>query len=193
MPLPTIANTIRVAIKLGGTGVDDLVVNVIHVHETGSNATQDVADVISAAWATAWKDLIPNIFEWSGLTLTRLNGTAGVDCVWNGDQPASTADSAPMQAALCASWRTGLAGRSFRGRSYIGPIGANRIDPTAPDHIDPGVVTTFTSQANGLIDDLTTGDFPLEVASYKLSETNLVDTVKINPLVCTVRKRVNGR
>jgi hypothetical protein len=35
--------------------------------------------------------------------------------------------------------------------------------------------------------------FPLVIASYKLSSKLAVDHVKINPRICTQRRRVNSR
>jgi hypothetical protein len=193
MSLPEITDLYRISILLSGAGINDHMVNVIHVHHTGSIATQDLADNISGPWATCWKNLIPDIFTWTGMVVTKLNGTAGIDAAWNGDQPSSSAASAPMNAALCSSWRTGLSGRSFRGRSYIGPIRANAVDVSQPDKIDPDVASSFQTAVDTLLGDLSSADVPLYVASYKLAEANIVDTAKINPLVCTVRKRVNGR
>lgn len=46
---------------------------------------------------------------------------------FGGYSPDSTGDSVPIQCGPVISWRTGLAGRSYRGRTYWGPVRASDV------------------------------------------------------------------
>jgi hypothetical protein len=98
-----------------------------------------------------------------------------------------------MQAACCVSWRTLTAGRSHRGRNYIGPLTVDWVNATAADLITISKRDTMFGAATEFIADLASLGFPLVVASYKLSSAENVSSVVINTKICTQRKRVNGR
>jgi hypothetical protein len=59
----------------------------------------------------------------------------------------------PPQCAVVVSWKTILASRSGRGRSYMGPIG--RAGETTNGTPTPAFATALQTAANTLISDLT--------------------------------------
>mgnify|MGYP001054204639 CR=1 FL=1 len=59
----------------------------------------------------------------------------------------------PPQCAVVVSWKTILASRSGRGRSYIGPVG--RAGETTNGTPTPAFATALQTAANGLISGLT--------------------------------------
>jgi hypothetical protein len=182
----------RCAIQLEAAGVNDHVVNVIHV-KTTTLSLADISASIQDRWPTAFRQFIPTQYAWNQLTITPLNGSASVNFPWTGNQPSSTQASLPMNVACVESWRTGIAGRSHRGRSYIGPIGNNFTDPSIPDRISSTPLAAIDGNAASLITSLASDDCTLVVASYTLSTADEVTNNVTNPKICTVRKRVNGR
>lgn len=67
------------------------------------------------------------------------------------------------QAAACISWRTATAGRSYRGRTFIGVLAASAV---AGGVFTSGQVGTFTNAANALLANLTALATPLGLVVY---------------------------
>lgn len=193
MPLPLITDTVRCAIQMSSPGVDDPVVNVIHLFNDEAGSPTDPDSTLQGAWHTFVSQEVQSIFVMDKITYTQLNGSAGIDVAWTGGANTNPSSLFPMNAAICYSWRTLLAGRSHRGRSYIGPTGPNRIDTTHPDQWDPTFLINGTSRGNSFIAAMDSAGFPLQVASYTLADSFPVDHVVVNPKVCTQRRRVNSR
>lgn len=55
------------------------------------------------------------------------------------------------QACLCIAWRTGTAGRSYRGRTFFGALAASVV---AGGVVGSGIVTAVNNAANALITNL---------------------------------------
>jgi len=193
MPLPHISGVMRCAIRMTATGCLDEVINVVHLHATSSDTESDVDAALEPRWATMTRDRIPTIFTFQDVTLTRLDGSAAVVIPWSHAQPDGGSNTLPMNAAACFSWRTALAGRAHRGRSFIGPMIPSMLDATHPDKIDSSTLSALTTLGNAFIAGLVADGFPLLVASYTHVSADDVTRCVVNPKVCTVRKRVNGR
>ena len=193
MPLPIILNGFRVAVKLGKATVPDHFINVIHVKTDSDQTASFVNGIVQSRWQTAWDFFIPNIYTWQGTTITKLDGSNAIDFPWTETQPQSSAISSACQVACCVGWRTTLAGRSKRGRTYLGPIPATAPDPTKPDLIDSSFVANVEAAAGSFITGLSSDTAPLQVASYLHGDMTEVDHAKVNLKVCTMRKRVNSR
>lgn len=192
MPLPTITDVYRCAIQSGGAGIADSAVNVVHL-KTTTLSLADLNTALQNRWAAAFRQFIPTLWAWDQVSITPLNGSATVNFPWTDDQPSSTQACLPLQVACCVSWRTGIAGRSHRGRSYIGPLGNNFTDPSVPDRISATPFAAIDGNAASLITGLASDDATLVVASYTLATADEVTNNVTNPRICTVRKRVNGR
>jgi hypothetical protein len=193
MPLPIILNGFRIAIKLQKASVPDHFINVIHCKSTSDITASAMNGFIQPRWQAAFDFFIPNIYTWAGTTITKLDGSSAIDFPWTHTQPQSTAISSGCQVACCVGWRTPNAGRSHRGRSYIGPIPATAPDPTKPDFLDTSFKANVEAAAGSMITGLSTDNVPLQVASYLHASMDEVTHAKVNPLVCTQRKRVNSR
>jgi hypothetical protein len=174
-------------------GVQDEIVNVLHFEAPEPLDVNSLDAAFQPAWHTLVVQETQSIFLQDHVTYTELDGSAGIDIPWTGGANTNPSSLFPMNACLCYSWRTLAAGRSFRGRSYIGPTGPNRIDTTRPDLVDPGFLPNGTTRGNNFISAMDSAGFPLVIASYKLSSKLAVDHVKINPRICTQRRRVNSR
>lgn len=93
--------------------------------------------------------------------------------------------SAP-QLALCLSLKTGVAGRSYRGRKFLGPL--------TPESMAAGMATTDVANqvltaANALRTALADNDTALQVYSEKLNTETDVTAFACNRIVDTLRSR----
>jgi len=125
--------------------------NVFHLlgtTEPDATALNDLA-TIYATWAAAhWiGHVAPNtqLVQIYGRDLTVQNG-ASVDFIPTTPIIGTRASpSLPLNATFALSLRTGLAGRSFRGRTYVGGLTEDILDTTGQ--------ALNTSNANGLVTD----------------------------------------
>lgn len=84
-----------------------------------------------------------------------LNGAASFDVTLNENGDAPTGDLVPQWTGPIISWRTGFAGRSFRGRTYLPPC--SEADQDAGE-ISAVLRTQVISVANALIGFETVGN-----------------------------------
>ena len=98
-----------------------------------------------------------------------------------------------MNCCACVSWRSAFAGRRFRGRSYLSPLIGAIFDGTTGDTLDTGQAASLQSAAETFIANMSSDGFSLLVASYTDVSSTAVTRAVVNPKVCTMRKRVNGR
>src|SRR5262245_51432967 len=82
----------------------------------------------------------------------------------------------PPQVALCATLRTALAGKSYRGRYYA--FGFNDGALTTAGTADPTVSTALTTFLNAVRTNMASGQFPLAIVSRKLATLENVTTVE---------------
>lgn len=134
MPIsPVIANTIEVRLlwALAGNGA----VNVLHATSSSAPVNQALANTLGAAIKSAFTaNLAPMMNSGSGLVRVGVRDLrvehaaefldAGASVVGTG-----TGDSLPSQVALCMTLRTASAGKSFRGRVYLGGFTETQNDP----------------------------------------------------------------
>jgi hypothetical protein len=193
MPLPMIADTFRCAIVSHISGVLDGVVNVVHIRGDGSQAEDDINGFLQPRWATLISPIVVNDLVNDHVTITKLDGSSSVDFPWTASQPDNTNPSLPMNVALCIGWRTNLAGRSHRGRNYLGPLGNDTVDSATPDLLGSGLASTMDGRGDAMVAGLIADGVALVVASYLNSSAEDVARTKTNPRVCTQRKRVNGK
>jgi hypothetical protein len=193
MPLPMIAGVCRCAIRSRTPGVLDEVINVIHVGGASAGDEATIDTILQTEWDTFASPALTANQQFLDVTYTVLDGSASVILPWTAGQPSDSSTALGMNTAVVASWRTSLAGRSHRGRSFLGALGHNSLDSTAPDRVNPTQVTNITTRGGVFIANMSTGTFPLVVASYKLSSARDVTRCVCNPKLCTQRKRVNGR
>ncbi len=112
-----------------------VLINILHYRVTaigGAGASdQDLAIQLSLVMAPRYKAIItPNIQYWGvsaqvikPAVLSPVTASSGRAGGLAGSPPV------PMVAAPVVTWRTGLAGRAFRGRSYIGGMSSTLFNP----------------------------------------------------------------
>jgi hypothetical protein len=95
----------------------------------------------------------------------------------------------PTQLAAVVSWRTAFAGKSYRGRTFLGPFNNTVL---SANNLHPTFVTNMSTAATNLIANIklvTNPAWGLVVHSDKLSEDTPVTTAAIDSRVDTLRSR----
>jgi hypothetical protein len=164
--------------------------NVFHVDVTGSptdaavlDAFENVYSVNHTGGGLAWLDPCRgNAGGIVGVQLTALSLQALVtpappvirNVAHNGGQ--NTAGGLPVDTSIVVSWRTGLAGRSYRGRTYLPPWHETKNDDSTGTFPVPDstTVTGITVNAAGLISELAGISAPLVVYSRTLSSAHTI-------------------
>jgi len=105
----------------------------------------------------------------------------------------SPGNATPANAAAVISWRTGLAGRAFRGRTYLPGIGeSSQVNST----VNSSYITAATALANGIAAFTNGGGIVgvnMVVASFVKQLLNLVLSAVIDNAIDSQRKRLIGR
>jgi len=104
----------------------------------------------------------------------------------------NTAGGLPVDVALCITWKTPLAGRSYRGRTYLPPWHSNQLLDTAgmPEPV-PASRAAVVVNAKKLVTDLDGLAWPLVVYSRSLGSAQLVTAGHIDSNWDTQRRRSN--
>lgn len=126
------------------------------------------------------------------LTLLRCVDLATGDVVEVPDTTPGTVggDPLPLQNAAVITWRTGIAGRSYRGRTYMPGL--------TEGHQSMGILDSTIMTALGnyggiyLSSNVFTNDYVLGVYSRKLSHIQNVVSFTVQPYVKTQRRREIG-
>lgn len=197
MPLPVIANTFRVGVVQQVSGVVDQLVNVIHVHTSGGLTEADVADNVETAWSARLASQQDNNLLYVETDVLELNGTSGtLQHSWGASPAHGTHGSnemAPLSTAAIVTLRTGLAGRSNRGRVFFGGLQRSQIDQNTGDALDSSAVTAIQGAWDLFISDLSSAGSDLVVASYVHATEHVVTQAKVRSYLGTQRRRVNRR
>lgn len=172
-------------------------VNTFHVQRTAAwtvPAMQTVATLFSDWWTNNYRQL-----AWLGVSLyqvqVRLYNPANplaYDLTLAAPQPGLVAGPpAPGSATLSASWRTGLAGRKYRGRFYT--VGMTDAQDNDNDTVASSYVLGIGNAAVALLNQLAAQTIGL-VIFHRVDDTvTLVITTIIENLVDAQRRRLAGR
>ncbi len=134
MSVPTLANTFKVVVayKSGLTHFE----NVFHTTAPTATAEADVAGDFANAWfsSNSLSDLQAPIVTGEEITVQRYDGSSAPLPVsvsgFTGQAMTGTGSPVPAAVAMLSTWRTGLAGRSNRGRTYLGGLSDVFTDST---------------------------------------------------------------
>jgi hypothetical protein len=197
MSLPVISDTFRCAIR-ATLGTQD-VVNVVHVINAVTSAPQDIANDVGHAWVAAGGSLSTrqsSFLHYVDIAVTPLDGgTATAICIPD-DFPTDGGISATVSAAQAAAiitWSTGVAGRSFRGRTYLGGIPVTHLNDEGTLYkadILPDLENAANSTLSGL-DGMHGSGSSLAVASYVLAAATPVNRATARLYLGTQRRRVD--
>jgi hypothetical protein len=106
-----------------------------------------------------------------------------------GDLVGGTLDPADVSGAI--SWRTGFAGRKYRGRFYHFQPDGNRIN--ANDTFQGSLISSFTSVGNYLLSHAATASLRAIVFHRSTNTYTPILTVIMDQLVDSMRRRLAGR
>lgn len=181
--------------------------NVYHVRMSNGTTIPTAADIQSLlATFEAWEHNTGIGVRSSGVVLSLLRGRnldvqAGVVVERTPSTAVTgtlTGGAFPGNVTAAVSWRTGLGGRSYRGRSYhIGLVGSqisgNQLDATARTNL----VTAYTALLNNVNTTWASGLVVLSYAHNKFwrdaGVTTPILTVSIDPNLDSQRRRLTGR
>jgi hypothetical protein len=198
MPLPVIADTMRVAVQGTTTGGHHWA-NILHFRKTGAitfPAAIAILDplllshytVVSGAGQT-WRALAPTTSALTEFRYTPLDGTSATTVNTHAVAGLSASDPLPASVAIVITLRTGTRGRSYRGRVYQGPNCEADNTAGAPLAVN---IAAIAVQWNRFITAALAGSgVSLVVASYHLSTATDVLTCTVDSRWDTQRRRLN--
>lgn len=145
----------RIPIRVTYTGTGGPGLNIWHARTddpSGSGAAQPIADTLHAFYTSLCAGGLAPI---AGLSVYTMDPWVNVD-----DQSTAqlnfasitsgaATNKAPLATAICVTWKTSIAARRARGRSFLGPVNRDVVDadgtPTA------GALTTIQNAAQTLV------------------------------------------
>lgn len=163
MPLPTIANTFRVAIE-HAAGATPTFTNVIHVVSPVLTAAQVLTALDGAAVAGMF-DCVPASISTHTAVITKLDGVSPsfegplTNAGWDG---AGGAESVPSSSAV-VTFKTSQRGKRHTGRAYIGYCAEDKISNGA---LDPISLATMSAAWTTFVANAASAGVALTVASY---------------------------
>lgn len=160
---------------------------------------EEAADAFHAAWNTSWKTRAHEDWSVDSIVATDWSdidgGAVGSTLSMPIDGVATVGDPTPASVSLVGSHRTGLTGKSRRGRNYIAGLAQAEVDGNTASQ---GIVTDVATLYTGLATNLDAVDMDLVVYSLKAGGTErvtplatLVTATIVNTLVDTQRRRLN--
>lgn len=198
MPLPVIADTIRVAVE-GHAPNGHLWANVMHFRKSGiltfPGAVAVLDPILNSHYAvnsgagTAWLSNAGVGYTMDDIRYTPLDGSTATTVISHPHSGAVGLDNLPANVALVITLRTGLRGRSHRGRVYQNGFteGANQSIGTPLAAAVTGVLT----QWQNLLTALAGTGVSLVVASYKTLTATDVAAVTVDGIWDSQRRRLH--
>lgn len=181
-------------VSIVGTINNVVIVNTFHVvQESGLIGTVegDIASVWGSSPRTNYLTLKPTTYTLQKMSVIKVSGGApeGGDVALTGAGTRS-GDVLPYQTAAVITLKTGIPGRRYRGRMYIGPL-------TEGDQnngiLNTTALTNLNSYMGALMSSFGSGDqFRLAVWSKKNLSYNFVTSYISRDIMGTIRRRRPG-
>lgn len=199
MPLPVIADTMRVAVQ--GVAVNGHAwANILHFRKSGAlsyPAAIAVLDpllrdqyIVNSGTGVCWKNCAPTSAHLTQFSYLPLDGTSAATVITHSDAGAINSNDMPSSVALVVTLRTTHRGKSYRGRVYLGPWteadnGAGAPNSTVPTNVATQWTRFITVALPG-------SGVSLVVASYHLGLATDVSSVSVDGRWDTQRRRLNA-
>lgn len=158
MPLPVISQIWQVAIRYANASY--YAVNVFNVHTTETSDSLIAFGVGEAFYApNSLAQLQSSTMVCQDITVTKYDGASGgvifpaSTLALSNDAGYEGTPSTVPNVAGVITWRTGLAGRSFRGRSYIAGLAEGTVDD-GDGVIEPSDQATWLAAPGEFMDQL---------------------------------------
>lgn len=190
MPLPIIANTFRVAFNWTSATTGQHAINVMHFRTSVLNAGTLLTLIDASVAATMW-NATTGLWAVTRLDCTPLDGSSSTQqaattgAKWTGNGGAL--DFVPALAQV-VSLRTGLRGRSNRGRVYL-PAVTEALQTAGTLNFS---LATQQTAWNTFATAMSVGTAPLVIASY-LHATAANVTSQTPEAVCATQRRRQSR
>jgi len=191
------ASTIKLVIHAVCDGTDNN--NILHYKYTG--AAPNAATLVSflAAWSTAflteWLAAHSAQYALQSITATDIATAGGATAVQNYIGPGNTGTNTggvalPNNVALAISLRTGLTGRSNRGRFYLGGLNTGEIANEVAQSAFQSAINTLVTH---LISLTVSGIFDLAVTSLLHATSQIITGYVLDTTADSMRRRLPGR
>lgn len=208
MPFIPAENTARIELVYSQGG--QIVENVYHVEfgfVPAPTDLEDMATVFKDWWNTNLQPYVANTVSLNVIKARDLTTDSGSAIEYTTGLPilgASAVQPLPNGSTLAIKWTTGLAGRSFRGRTYhIGLVTSELADP---NHISTGFQTTLANAYQALISAVEGTGNNLVVASFyhgvdtagkpiprSTAVLTIIDNAVVNTTIDSQRRRLPER
>jgi hypothetical protein len=174
-------------------------VNVFHAYKASGPVILldliNLANAYKAAWDAAYKTAMPGAIVLDQIQCRKLDPTnpLAYDST-TGLPSAGTRTDVPEAAnvTLTISWRTGLAGRKYRGRNYIAGIGENAT--TILDYITPAFLSIVSALADNLYNaPINAGGFVPAVFHLGPDTITAIQSWVIDAILDSQRRRLPAR
>lgn len=144
--------------------------NRIHIITGTTSPTASQCAVFAAALATWWdgniRTLVPATMQLNQVHCVALNPINGAQATFSSGLPhagTNTGQALPNNVAFCISLRTGLTGRSARGRWYQGGLTEDQV--TGND-LTAGAVTSYVAALDNLLSAISAAGGQAAIVSY---------------------------
>lgn len=177
------------------------------LYYTLGTATPDLSDLTALVEAVSGfirSGLLPlmadtiTLLRLVGRVLETLDGIQYISTTGLPQDGASTAESMPNNVAACISLRTGLAGRSFRGRNYVPGLTIANIDH---NQLNPSSLAAIVDVYTALIAPVPASAWNMSIVSRFTAgaaraegiATPVTQVVFVDNIVDSQRRRLPGR
>lgn len=203
MPFQPVPNTAHVALN-GTLNSEQVQNNLFFVNPSGPFTDSDL-EVLSQSVADWWgANLRPNqgpAYSLRQVTATSLQTAIDVQWTWSTGLPlAGTAGGAtlPGNVAFCVSFRTGLSGRSARGRNFVPGLTEAQVTGNT---VESATVNALVAAYALLLNPVTTGGYTWVIVQRRQDGVqlpagitrNVGSVVAVDTNVDSQRRRLAGR
>lgn len=196
MPLNIPNEFMQVAFHHLGANVTGEMINTLGIDYSQSTVgtAQGALDAASEAWSGYIQALHSSVISYTHAT-AMARSVGGVLQSYESLEGAIAGSGAsppyPMNVAMIVEKRTGIAGRKFRGRWFLGGMPAGIAAGGNPNEVDPGTVTTYQTSVDYFREALiTAGLIPVLLHQVGGPIPTQITNFVVKPLVGTMRKRI---
>lgn len=183
---------------INGTAGGQPVVNRFGVQDIDSSPM--AGSVVALHVKTGWIDnILPVMSEKYVFEDVRVVNFASppVEAMLDGDatEGGVAGEMSPGNVAVCASFRTGFSGGSFRGRMYLGGVPLSPGDPDDPNHLATDFLTNYQNAMEAWYQDLIDDDLqPIVISRYNKAAVPTPPHKRTTPILVGITSvSVNSR
>jgi len=173
-------------------------VNTFHISRT-DNASLSVGDlaninaVFADWWLNSYRHACKSVIVGESVTATKLDPALPIQDTLALAAPGDYASANPLPADVSAavSWRTGLAGRKYRGRFFDYGVPSDAANTN--DTMTGGYITNLTTVGNYLLTHLATAGLKAVIFHRGDNTATAITGLVVDQLIDSMRNRLAGR